>query len=108
MLPEGISINILPAPYFLATKIEAFKDRGGSDYYGSHDFEDIVYLIDNRTTIVAEVLAADDNVREYIRQELTTIKNHPQAHEILAMHIHPFVREERFKILLEKLEAIIN
>ncbi len=36
---------------FLATKFEAFKDRGG-DYRTSHDFEDIVYVLDNRTTIV--------------------------------------------------------
>lgn len=27
-LPEGIHINTLPSPYFLATKLEAFKDRG--------------------------------------------------------------------------------
>ena len=107
-LPEGIKINVLPSPYFLATKLEAFKDRGQNDFYGSHDFEDIIYLIDNRTTIVEEILAADDDVRQYIKTELTTIKRHKQADEILAMHIHPLIREQRFKMFMEKIEMITS
>ena len=98
VLEDGTSINILPAPYFLATKLEAFKDRGKNDFYGS--------LIDNRTTIVEEILNADEGVRQYIKVEMTTIKNHKQADEILAMHIHPLIREERFKMLMEKIEII--
>lgn len=105
-LPEGVNINILPSPYFLATKLEAFKDRGKNDFYGSHDYEDIIYLLDNRIAIVEEILDAEDDVKNYIKQELTEIKNHPQAEEILAMHIHPLVREERFQILMEKIEQL--
>nr|WP_314867683.1 hypothetical protein [uncultured Flavobacterium sp.] len=107
-LEDETVINILPSPYFLATKLEAFKDRGQNDFYGSHDFEDIIYLLDNRTTIVEEIVAADDDIRLYIKEELTTIKKHKQAGEILAMHIHPLIREERFKILMEKIETITN
>lgn len=107
-LPEGVSINILPSPYFLATKLEAFKDRGKNDFYGSHDYEDIIYLLDNRIGIIEEILEAEVEVKDYIKQELTTIINHPQAEEILAMHIHPLVREERFQILMEKIEKLIK
>lgn len=107
-LEDGTKINILPSPYFLATKLEAFKDRGQNDFYSSHDFEDIIYLIDNRTTIVEEIVAADTNVHKYIKEELTKIKNHPQADEILAMHIHPLIYEERFKMLMEKIQIITN
>lgn len=107
-LEEETKINILPSPYFLATKLEAFKDRGKNDFYGSHDFEDIIYLLDNRTTIVKEINEADNDVKEYIKTELTTIKNHTQANEILAMHIHPLIREERFKLLMEKIDFITN
>ncbi|WNM19487.1 nucleotidyl transferase AbiEii/AbiGii toxin family protein [Flavobacterium capsici] len=107
-LEDGTAINMLPSPYFLATKLEAFKDRGQNDFYGSHDYEDIIYLLDNRTTIVEEILAADEDVRQYIKDELTAIKNHPQADEILAMHIHPLIREERFKMLMVKIERITD
>jgi predicted nucleotidyltransferase len=105
-LEDGTIIKILSSPYFLATKLEAFKERGENDFYGSHDFEDIIYLLDNRTTIVEEIITADRHVKEYIITELTTIKNHPQSEEILAMHIHPLIREERFNILLDKIKLI--
>lgn len=107
-LPDGIAITILSAPYFLATKLEAFKDRGSSDFYGSHDFEDIVYLLDNRTTLVSEILAAATGVKSYLKDELLKIRNHPQSHEILSMHIHPLIREERFPLLLEKIDKILK
>jgi len=107
-LPEGICINILQSPYFLAAKLEAFKGRGANDFYGSHDFEDIIYLLDNRTTIVEEIINADNDVKEYIKEELATFKNHPQAHELLAMHIHPLIREQRFPLMMEKLNHIIE
>lgn len=107
-LENGLSINLLPAPYFLATKLEAFIDRGKGDYYGSHDFEDIIYLLDNRTTIVKEVAIVEDALRQYIAERLTAIKNERGSEEILLMHIHPLIREQRGKLLLEKFEALTN
>ena len=55
-----------------------------------------------------EILASEADLKQYIKQEHTVIKNHPQANEILAMHIHPLIREERFQMLMEKIEQIIN
>lgn len=45
VLPNGRTIYILPALYFVATKIEAINSRAGSDYRGSTDFEDVVYIL---------------------------------------------------------------
>ncbi|MDA3821665.1 MAG: hypothetical protein PF450_03490 [Bacteroidales bacterium] len=44
-------IRILSAPVYLASKFEAFTNRGG-DYRTSHDFEDIIFVLDNRSIIV--------------------------------------------------------
>jgi predicted nucleotidyltransferase len=107
-LPDGISINILPAVYFLATKLEAFNNRGNNDYYGSHDYEDIIYLLDNRIDIVDDILSSDNDVKKYVIQELVKINNHAQADEILGIHIHPLVRENRLTILKEKIKKIIT
>ena len=38
----------------LCTKLVAFADRGHNDYYGSHDLEDIITLVDGRDSILAE------------------------------------------------------
>lgn len=48
LLEENCSIQILSAPYFIATKIEAYKGRGKNDGRTSQDFEDIIYVLENR------------------------------------------------------------
>jgi len=108
-LKEGLTINILSAPYFLATKFEAFEERGGGvDYYGSHDFEDIVYVLDNRTTIVKEVRDADDKVKAFLVGNLQKLMADNQAEVYLEAHISRLIVQERLPMLIEKINAIIN
>lgn len=77
-LPSGTSIRAVPPPYFLATKVEAFKDRGNGDFLGSRDFGDIVVLLDGRSEIEAEVAAADSELRNYLSEELQTMMANPR------------------------------
>lgn len=67
-LPDGQRIFILPAPYFIATKIVAFLDRGAGDFRFSSDIEDIIAILDGRTSLQTEVLAAPSDVRRYVSQ----------------------------------------
>lgn len=52
-LPDGMSIFIFPTLYYIATKIEAVKGRGGNDLRFSHDFEDLIYVLNNCERIIA-------------------------------------------------------
>lgn len=108
VIGNNTSIQILSAAYFLATKFEAFKNRGFNDYRSSHDFEDIIFVLDNRTTIVNEILNADEEVKSYLKKEILLLKNHKNADEILSMHIHPLIVKERFELLMEKINLIIE
>lgn len=65
-LGENITIRLLTAPYFIATKSEAYKGRGQGDVLMSNDIEDILNLIDGREELVAEIAASPDDVRRYI------------------------------------------
>lgn len=40
-LPGGMHINLISPASFFGTKLEAFADRGNSDYRASHDLEDM-------------------------------------------------------------------
>lgn len=46
-LPDGTSVYVFPVLYYMATKIEAISGRGGEDLRWSHDFEDLVYVLNN-------------------------------------------------------------
>lgn len=104
---ENQRIKILSAPYFLATKFEAFNNRG-NDYRLSHDFEDIIYVIDNRTSIVNEVLEADNTVKAFIVEELNKVMSQSNWQEILSSQIHPLMTDQRFPIVVDKIKSIIN
>jgi predicted nucleotidyltransferase len=65
-LREGLSIRLVTPACFLATKLEAFEDRGHGDYLQSHDLEDVLSVVDGRPEIVAEVAQADPDVRRYV------------------------------------------
>src|SRR5258708_19146736 len=54
-LQAGLRIRVVTAPYFLATKLEAFRRRGKGDYANSHDLEDLLTVIDDRESIVQEI-----------------------------------------------------
>lgn len=65
-LPSGKLIRLISAPAFLATKFEAFASRGKSDLMSSHDFEDIIQVIDGRPGIEAEVIDAGGELADYL------------------------------------------
>jgi hypothetical protein len=100
-------IYILPAPCYLATKFEAFNNRG-KDYRTSHDFEDIIYVIDNRTTIVQEIENTKPEIREFLQNQFVKLKANMNFEEILSAQIHPLVFDERIAIIESKISEIIG
>jgi predicted nucleotidyltransferase len=65
-LPSGIVIRLISGPAFIATKFEAFFDRGQRDLLASHDLEDIVNVIASRAQIVEEVQRSPAELRTYL------------------------------------------
>ena len=86
-IDERNTIKILSAPYFIATKFEAHKSRGKNDGRTSHDFEDIIYVLENRETIWQEMNNANDTVREYLRSEVLILLNNPNLFEWIDSHV---------------------
>jgi predicted nucleotidyltransferase len=64
-LPDKTQIRLITAPYFIATKLEAFYDRGKGDYM-SHDIEDIVNVIDGRKEIIQDIAERVPGVSRHI------------------------------------------
>ncbi|MBX3102768.1 MAG: hypothetical protein KF690_09685 [Bacteroidetes bacterium] len=107
-LPAGPSINLLSAPYFLATKFEAFHDRGQWDYRASHDFEDIIYVLDNRSTMIQEILESDMIVKRFLQDSFQHLLDQPYAEEYISGHLHPLIVEARLPLLMEKIRQILK
>ncbi|ATQ73630.1 hypothetical protein CR152_03235 [Massilia violaceinigra] len=69
-LPSTHRIRVVNAPYFVATKIEAFKGRGNNDFFTSRDIEDIITLVDGRETLLEEIAAIGGCFEKYVSSSI--------------------------------------
>lgn len=105
---EEITIRILPLPYFLSSKMEAFFDRGIKDLYGSHDFEDILYLFNYTTDLVEQIQSTDDEVFQYLRECIQSILTNERILAVIPGHLYYETVDERMGIILDKMKEIAN
>lgn len=98
-------IRILPVSLFLATKWEAYMNRG-DDPRLSHDFEDIVYVIDNNLNLLEDVLLAETDVLNFLKEMSKKILSDSSVQEIIECHLNSITDEERSELIIEKLEYI--
>ncbi len=103
----SVEIKIMPLAYYLASKFTAFKNRGGDPRF-SHDFEDVVYIMDNRTTLCTDIMEADDEVKSFLASEFNTILSDTTMQEAVLAHLEPVAQTERYKMLIQKLQQIID
>jgi predicted nucleotidyltransferase len=85
-IDDQTTVSIFTAPYFIASKLEAFNDRGENDGRTSRDFEDIIFVMENRHELWEELNAVDAEVRDYLKEEFNTLLNTPYIEEWIDCH----------------------
>ena len=98
-LPDGSEIFVFPPEYYLAAKVEAHNDRGGTDLRQSHDFEDIIYILDNCTTILEDVRNADEDVKNYLITECERLFENDGLSEGIECALGPGADSDRVEII---------
>lgn len=107
-LIEETSIFIMPFTCFFASKIEAYKGRGGNDPRMSHDFEDITYLLDNRMEWQEDIkIETDFELKEYITNFLTDIKKNDLMQEAIIGNLYYETAESRLEKIMTKIDLTL-
>lgn len=78
-LEEGLQIRLVTAPAFVATKLEAFTDRGRGDLLSSHDLQDVLNVVDGRPELSQELDAAPAALRDAVRAAFAALLRYPRA-----------------------------
>lgn len=73
-LDSGAEILAATPVFLVATKLCAWKGRGGGDLLRSLDVHDVLTLFDGRPELLDELEAAPSTVRNYIEGELTELR----------------------------------
>lgn len=106
-LTDDIFIRTVTAPYFLGTKIEAFKTRGRTDFMTSHDFEDVIAVIDGRVELIEEIKTSNSSLRKYLSDFFSTILLKDDFHAALPGHLnYGSVTHGRTQIVLHRIKEI--
>lgn len=72
---------------FLASKLEAFLDRGSDDPTMSSDLTDIVTLIDGRRQLPEEVASLPLQAREWVAQTIGSIVARSDHYFLIQAHL---------------------
>jgi hypothetical protein len=101
-----LRIRVITAPYFVATKLDAFQGRGRGDYTSSHDLEDLLAVVDGREAIIEEI-ARSGEVRFYIGDQFRSLLGTPAFVDALPGYLLPDASSQnRLPILLNRLREI--
>jgi len=86
-LPSGHKVKVLSPALLLATKIDAFLDRGARDPAASEDLEDIIAVVDGCVGIAEHVAGAPPPVRAAIKVWASEFLARKDAYDLVEGHI---------------------
>lgn len=105
-LPDETEVFVFPPEYYLAAKFEAHKGRGGNDLRQSHDFEDIIYILDNCTELLDDIRNANLTVKTYLKEECQSLLENDNLTEGVESALPYGSGEEGTDIILELIRSI--
>lgn len=106
-VPGGPVIRLVTPPYFLATKLAAFHDRGRQDPMISHDLEDIIAVVDGRASLVTELECASPQVRAFVAAAWQGLLETGGVPALLEAHLgSDEASQARAGLVLSRIEAM--
>lgn len=93
--------------YFLSAKLEALIDRGGIDLRLSHDFEDIIYVLDNCTELMEVISSSGDiELRKYLKEMFGVFIRNENIEESVRCALPLYTDDERVEYIVDRMTRI--
>lgn len=103
-LNDSIKIPLISSVYFVATKLEAYTNRGNNDPLESKDIEDIINIFDGREEILEEINQASSELRQYIAKKLGELIKNPSFEYVVQSAAQN--NREREELIFERLMSV--
>ncbi|MFT7056393.1 MAG: putative nucleotidyltransferase [Roseivirga sp.] len=108
LMLDEMEISLMPLPYFLASKFDAFFNRGSKDPRTSHDFENIVYILTYTSDLTQKIMEAEDAVRNYLKESFGKIESNKLYQEAIVGNLYADQLDEAFEMIMAKVSTITN
>jgi hypothetical protein len=103
-LPGDTVIRVVTAPYFVATKLQAYIGRGNNDPMGSRDIEDILNVVDGRPGLLEEIRDEPLALRVFVGAQIKRLLDEPTFD--YAVQACALGNIEREALIFNRLESI--
>jgi predicted nucleotidyltransferase len=109
-LASGASIRAVAPPVVIATKLAAWRGRGGDDVIRSLDVHDIVILINGRSELADELAGQSDELCAYVATELDLLRAHAYFDYVVQDAVAGYgdASTARAAIIQERIGALIS
>ena len=91
----------------MATKLEAVKGRGGDDWRWSHDFEDIIYILNYCPDFIITLQSANMNLKKYLKEEFSNILSRRNITEEIECML-PYGEDDRTEYIFGVMKGIVD
>ena len=106
-LDTDLVIRLVSGPYFLGTKMEAFRTRGHNDFRISSDLEDIIAVVDGRIELLEETRSESLELRRYLGSAFRALLASQDFLDALPGHLLPdTASQQRAAVILERIAAL--
>jgi hypothetical protein len=103
----GVNVRVARAPELLATKSEAFDDRGHGDFVASKDIEDFISIVNGRAELLDEIRDAPADVRTYVCDTVAAwLRNEDFMDALPGQLAGDDASQQRITIVLARLRSI--
>jgi hypothetical protein len=103
---DGLKVRLFKPAYFLASKFVALKNRGGNDLRTSSDFEDIIYVLDNRPHLLKEIKESETDVAAFLKEECNQLLARSGLQEAVFCALPSYSGEARINSVLHIIRKI--
>ncbi len=104
ILSNGIEIYLLSPFYYMASKLLANDTRGEKDLRQNHDFEDIIYMLDNCKDLINS--KPDEVVGKYLSESFQKMLKNPYLLEGIESALPYGSDTENIKIIVERIKKL--
>lgn len=102
-LGPGLTLRMINAVAFVATKLEAFAGRGGGAFLSSHDIEDVLNIVDGREELTNEMVTAPPELHQAVAEAFQRLLSDPDFANVLPGLI---AEPERASLIMQRLKVM--
>jgi hypothetical protein len=103
---DGVELPSVDAPHFIATKLEAWLNRGQGDAF-HHDLEDVLAVVDGRSNLASELASSSAELQRFVGRQIQALLARSDCDDVLSGNLEgDEASQGRLPLLRRRLEEL--